>query len=163
MFFSAPQLKRDPLGSPSRTCDVIRCCVLVSVAFSVACAAQRAPHLDEDDPTQAVSCANNPSPDTTVFNEDKMSKPPHVVSGPDLRYPAALAVQGQSGRVIYSLIINKDGTPDLQSVKVVRSDDLRFEWAARDWLKEARFAPGCLNGQAVRVRVTLPIDFKVRR
>jgi TonB family protein len=69
-------------------------------------------------------------------------------------------MQGQSGRVVYSLVINKDGSPDLQSIKVIRSDDLRFEWAAREWLKQARFSVACFNGQAVRVLIVIPIDFK---
>jgi len=142
---------------------MIRWCVLVSVASSIACVTKRGSRL-EDPSTQVVSsCANTAGPDTTVFDSTQVSRRPLLVSGPDLRYPDELRMLGQSGRVVFSLIVNKDGTPDLQSVQVVRSDDLRFEWAARDWLKLARFSPGCSNGHPVRVRINLPVDFQVRR
>ncbi len=133
------------------------------MAFSIACASQRASRVDDASTPMGSSCANGASVDTTVFTKNQVSKPPQVISGPDLRYPDELRQLGQSGRVVYSLIVNTDGAPDLQSIRVVSSDDLRFESAARDWLKQALFSPGCLNGQAVRVRITIPIDFKVRR
>jgi len=119
--------------------------------------------LHREHPMQYPSCANTPSPDTAVFDVSHLSQPPFVINGPALEYPDTLRRQGKSGRVVYSVIINKDGRVDVRSVKVEHSDDVQFEWAARRWLQGARFSPGCLNGQAVRVRWSVPVDFKVQR
>ena len=114
-------------------------------------------------PAHYPSCANTPSPDTAVFEVSQLSQPQFLISGPTLEYPDSLRRQGKSGRVVYSVIINKDGRVDVRSVTVEHRDEVEFEWAARRWLEGARFSPGCLNGQAVRVRRSVPIDFKVRR
>jgi len=92
-----------------------------------------------------------------------VSEQPRVVSGPAIQYPDELRRLGQSGRVVYSVIVNSDGASDPQSIKVLRADAIQFEQAGRAYVEQARFSPGCLHGQAVRVRIALPIDFKVRR
>jgi len=109
------------------------------------------------------SCASNPSPDTTVFDTTQVSKKPVVISGPRLSYPDELRQQGISGRVVYSLIVNTDGRADYHSIRVLRSDHFEFEQTSRLYVQQALFSPGCIGGQAVRVRIALPIDFKVLR
>jgi len=136
--------------------------VLFPVAFSLACAVQSSQAVKNPDVPSVPSCADHPSQDTTVFDTTQVSKKPEVVSGPNLRYPDELRQQRVSGGVVYSLIVNADGKADRRSIRLLRSDDFEFERASRAYIEEAVFSPGCLNGQAVRVRVRLPIDFKVR-
>jgi len=119
--------------------------------------------LHREHPRQYPSCANNPSPDTTVFDVHQLSQPPLVVSAPEVHYPDTLRRMGQSGRVVYSLIVNADGRPDRQSFRIVRGDAIQFEQAAREYLEGIRYSPACLSGHAVRVRIDVPIDFKIRR
>jgi protein TonB len=136
--------------------------IVFPVAFSLACAVQSSQALKNLDVPSVPSCADHPSQDTTVFDTTQVSRKPEVVSGPSLRYPDELRQQRISGGVVYSLIVNAYARADRRSIRVLRSDDLEFERASREYLAEAVFSPGCLNGQAVRVRVRLPIDFKVR-
>ena len=106
-------------------------------------------------------CQDNPSSDTTVFDTTQVSRRPDIVSGPDLEYPDRLRSQGISGRVVLSMIINADGRVEPQSIERVFSVHPEFERSARRYLREVVFNPGCREGQAVRVRVRIPIDFRV--
>jgi len=110
-----------------------------------------------------ASCQGNPSSDTTVFDTTQVVRRPEILSGPNLTYPDELRSQGISGRVVLSMIINADGTLERRSIERVFSDHPDFEKSAIRYLRAAVFSPGCRSGQAVRVRVRIPIDFRVIR
>jgi len=65
--------------------------------------------------------------------------------------------------VVYSVIINANGRVDAGSITVLRSDHPEFESASRQMIEQAEFSPACLNGEAVRVRIAVPVDFRVKR
>lgn len=119
--------------------------------------------LRREHPRRRPSCASNPSPDTTVVDVTQLSHLPLIVSAPEIQYPDALRRMGQSGRVVYSVIVNADGKPDRHSFRIVRGDDFQFERAARAYIEGIRYSPACLDGRAVRVRIDVPIDFKILR
>jgi len=62
-----------------------------------------------------------------------------------------------------SMIVNAGGRAEPRSIARVFSDHPDFERSAIQYLRQAVFSPGCREGQAVRVRVRIPINFRVVR
>jgi TonB family protein len=160
-FFSAPQLKRHPLGSPFLCgANIMRSVPVVLALLLVGCASQHGvPSLT----TKSTPCTQNISQDTTVFDTTQVDRKPEIISGPEIRYPRELVRQHISGRVILALVVSANGQPELRSIRVLKSDDYQFTSAAESYLRGAQFLPGCRQGSAVRVRVAVPIDFKIVR
>ena len=129
---------------------------------ALGCAAQPTTRPEGPSARASRSCAASASADTTVYDTTQVTIKPKAVSGPSISYPDELRQNRISGRVTYLLVVNANGRVDRRSIKVMRSDDIEFERASREYVEQVLFSPGCLNGQAVRVRVVFPIDFKVR-
>jgi periplasmic protein TonB len=66
-----------------------------------------------------------------------------------------------SGRVIIEAVIDTTGRAEDGTVRVIESSDARFNQAAKDYIRAARFTPGRIAGRAVRVRVGMPVEFKL--
>ncbi|TFF39783.1 energy transducer TonB [Mucilaginibacter psychrotolerans] len=80
--------------------------------------------------------------------------------GKALRFPAQAQDAGVSGRVIMSFVIEKNG--ELSNITVVRGAGYGFDEEAMRVLKLAKaWKPGIQNGQPVRVRYTIPINFQL--
>ena len=78
----------------------------------------------------------------------------------NLYYPPLAKENGIQGRVVCSVIIERDGT--ISNVKVVRSiDSLIDEEAVRLIHKMPRWNPGRQNGHTVRVKYSIPINFRL--
>jgi len=78
----------------------------------------------------------------------------------NLRFPYAAQEDGVSGKVILSFIIEKDGT--LSNIVVDRAAGHGFDEEALRVLKLAKaWKPGMQNGQAVRVKYEIPINFQI--
>jgi protein TonB len=78
----------------------------------------------------------------------------------NLRFPAVAQENGVSGRVILSFVIEKDGS--LSNIVVDRKAGYGFDEEATRVLKLAKaWKPGIQNGQAVRVKYTIPINFQL--
>ncbi len=136
--------------------------VSLLIVLVSACAPRSSRSAGFADP-HAASCQGNPSSDTTVFDTTQVSPRPEILRGPLLEYPNRLRNHGVSGRVVLSMIINADGSLEPGSIERVRSDHPDFEKASIRYLRKAVYSPGCRAGQAVRVRVAIPIDFKIMR
>jgi protein TonB len=77
----------------------------------------------------------------------------------NLRYPEQAQADGVSGRVFMSFIVEKDGT--LSNIKVERGAGNGFDEEATRVLKMAKaWKPGMQNGQPVRVKYVIPINFQ---
>ncbi len=63
------------------------------------------------------------------------------------------------GRVIVRFVVGADGRTS--NVEVVRSVSPGLDRAAVQAVQRARFEPGKQNGQAVPVRQTLPVTFRI--
>jgi protein TonB len=110
-----------------------------------------------------------PADDKTIYNVGGVDVMPEPVGGEkawakflnrNLRFPAAAQEDGVSGRVILSFIIEKDGT--LSNIVVDRPAGHGFDEEALRVLKLAKaWKPGMQNGQAVRVRFEIPINFQL--
>ncbi|MDB5287821.1 MAG: hypothetical protein JWR05_2770 [Mucilaginibacter sp.] len=78
----------------------------------------------------------------------------------NLRFPAAASDAGASGRVIVSFVIEKDGS--LSNIMVERGAGYGMDQEAVRVLKLAKaWKPGIQNGQPVRVRYMVPINFQL--
>lgn len=77
----------------------------------------------------------------------------------NLRFPAEAQEQQVGGRVILSFVVEKDG--HLSGITVERSAGYGFDEEAVRVLKLAKaWKPGLQNGQPVRVKYTIPINFQ---
>ena len=158
-FISAPQLKRDPLGSPLRKlASDLTSGLIALIAFLPSCASRYS--AAAQDP-HATSCAGSLSADTTVHDTTEVSERPFVRSGPLLTYPETAREQGVRGRVIVAVVVNQDGSVPWDSVRIVRGLEWRLDAEAVRWARSATYWPGCIGAKAVRVRIAQPVDFKI--
>lgn len=77
----------------------------------------------------------------------------------NVHYPSKAKAEGVQGRVLVSFIVETDGS--LSNIQVVRSVDPTLDIEAVRTIKAMpKWSPGLMNGQAVRVKFSLPIVFK---
>lgn len=77
-----------------------------------------------------------------------------------IEYPAFERSIGVSGQVVVQFVVDEDGRTS--QVEVVRSVSPGLDRASVDAVRRARFTPGEQNGRVVRVRMTLPVTFRLR-
>ncbi len=87
-------------------------------------------------------------------------EPPTRLSGPEPRYPPALARAGVTGRVELSFVIDVSGLVDSASLKVLYADHPEFSAAAREAILASRFTPGLRSGKPVSVLVRQTVGFQ---
>lgn len=81
--------------------------------------------------------------------------------GENVRYPVEAQKNGIQGRVIVNFIVNKDGS--LSDLKIVRGQDPSLDAEAiRVISTMPKWKPGMQRGEAVNVRYTLPIVFRLQ-
>ena len=77
-----------------------------------------------------------------------------------IRYPKEAQERGLQGRVIVQFVVNKDGS--ICDEKVVRSVDPQLDAEALRVVRSMpNWTPGKQRGEAVRVRFTLPVTFRL--
>ena len=80
----------------------------------------------------------------------------------NLKYPPLATDKGISGRVMISFVIEKDG--HLSDIIIDRGVGFGLDEEALRVLKLAHpWKPGMQNGQPVRVKYTLPINFSINQ
>jgi TonB family protein len=94
-----------------------------------------------------------------VYDEDAVEERPALRSAPPA-YPALLDQLGIEGHVLVVAVIDTTGRVDPGSLQILESSHPGFNEPTRRWALSARFRPGRARGQAVRVLVKLPIDYK---
>lgn len=78
----------------------------------------------------------------------------------NLKYPSELYREGTEGRVLVNFVIERDGS--LSSIKVIRSPNPLFTDAVVQVLERSPlWKPGIQEGKTVRVKYTLPVDFRI--
>ena len=80
----------------------------------------------------------------------------------NLKYPLIAQENGIQGRVVCQFIVNKDGS--FSDIEIVRSaGDASLDKEAFRLIKSMpKWNPGKQRNQPVRVKFTLPIDFKLQ-
>lgn len=117
------------------------------------------------------SCINIPTagPQTPIVSEPRRQKPPLVVTHIDPAmlvhrvepvYPALARQLGRAGRVELRAIIATDGT--IQSLQVVSGDPL-FYRSAMDAVRQWRYTPTVLNGEAVEIDTFITVIYNINR
>jgi len=111
-----------------------------------------------------------PASDISIYTTgDHLDEMPAPVGGEsawskflnkNLRYPIPAQEEGVSGKVILSFVIEKDGS--LSNIVVERPANHGFDEEAVRVLKLAKaWKPGKQNGQPVRVKYTITINFQI--
>lgn len=78
-----------------------------------------------------------------------------------LRYPPVAAENGISGRVTLQFIVERDGT--LTNIVVMQTPDRSLSEEAERVLKTSpKWTPGKQGNRPVRVKYTLPVDFRIQ-
>ena len=78
----------------------------------------------------------------------------------NLRYPAEAIAKNIQGRVILSFVIEKDGS--VSNVQLLQSPHQSLSDEARRIVESSpKWTPGEQRGQIVRVKFTLPVDFRM--
>ncbi len=81
--------------------------------------------------------------------------------GENIKYPVIAQENGIQGRVICQFVVNKDGS--IVDVEVVRSVDPSLDKEAVRMIKSMpKWSPGKQRGKAVRVKYTLPVNFRLQ-
>ena len=79
----------------------------------------------------------------------------------NVKFPQIALENGIHGRVILSFVIDKDGR--LTNIEVLQSPDRSLaDEAIRVLNKSPKWSPGKQRNQTVRVKFTLPVDFRVQ-
>lgn len=81
--------------------------------------------------------------------------------GENVKYPVIAQENGIQGRVICQFVVNKDGS--IVDVEVVRPVDPSLDKEAIRVIKSMpNWSPGKQRGKSVRVKYTLPVNFKLQ-
>ena len=79
----------------------------------------------------------------------------------NVKFPQIALENGIQGRVVLSFVIEKDGR--LTNIQVLQTPDRSLsEEATRVLEKSPKWSPGKQRNQVVRVKYTLPVDFRVQ-
>ena len=102
-----------------------------------------------------------PKDDVYVIVEDM----PELVGGMaaiqgKVTYPESAVEEGVEGRVFVQFVVNEDGTTG--NVVVQKGIGAGLDEEAVRVVSEAKFTPGMQDGEAVKVRMVIPITFKLK-
>src|SRR5712692_6929028 len=96
-----------------------------------------------------------------VYSEATVDERVEIVSSPPLEYPPALRQAGLQGRVTVQAVIDTLGRAEPASLKVIARPNTAFDQSARAYVLHAVFRPARVKGRAVRVLITVPVDYRI--
>lgn len=78
-----------------------------------------------------------------------------------IKYPAIAEENGIQGRVVCSFVVERDGS--VSDIRIVKSVDPSLDKEAQRVIASMpKWIPGRQNGQAVRVKYSLPVTFRLQ-
>ena len=99
-----------------------------------------------------------------TYFEFQVEKPAQAASGnPAPRYPEVLKSSGVEGKVMAQFVVLETGRADMDTFKILSSDNDLFSSAVKNVLPQMRFLPAEIGGKKVRQLVQLPFEFKINR
>ncbi len=118
-----------------------------------------------DEPITIAAESEPPSAavEAPTFAEAVVDQAPRRLSSGEIEYPNELREAGVEGKVVLAGIVGVDGLIEEGSVEVMSSTHADFEQSAIQALRDSRFEPGVVDGEAVRVRVEVPIQFRLAK
>jgi protein TonB len=117
-----------------------------------------------------------PPPPQPVFEKEEepdemevfvvVEEMPEIIGGAGkiyelLEYPEIARQAGVEGLVVVQVVIEPDGTPS--NPEIARSAGAVLDKAAVEAVMKLKFVPGRQRGKSVRVKMALPIRFKLRQ
>src|SRR5258705_7028275 len=96
-----------------------------------------------------------------VYPESSVDERAEIVSAPPLEYPTALRHAGLQGHVTVQAVIDTLGRAEPASVKIVARPNTAFDESARAYVLHAVFRPARVKGRAVRVLITVPVNYRI--
>jgi protein TonB len=117
--------------------------------------------VDLPPPPPPPADEEEPEPEIFVIVEQM----PELVGGlgelqKKIRYPEIAKKAGVEGRVIVQFVVNEQGR--VENPVVVRGIGAGCDEEAIKAVQDARFTPGKQRGSAVKVKMSLPITFKLK-
>ena len=94
-----------------------------------------------------------------IFNIEDVDERPTPLRQIAPTYPPTLRRQKIKGVVVLLFVVDKNGNVTAPSVE--SSTNMEFEKPALDAIRKWKFTPGKKGGEAVQVRVRLPIQFNL--
>ena len=133
----------------------------------VACSDSITPPEDAEtsDEAQTAQTAEPPEElDGEVFVV--VEDPPELIGGmeallQEVQYPELAKKEGIEGRVFVQFVVDERGTP--RNVKVTRGVHEALDAEAVRVVRQMEFKPGQQRGQAVNVKMSLPVTFKLSK
>ena len=128
-------------------------------------------NIDKDEPIKVetitidVTPDDSPEPDAPIVDyPDKEAGFPGGVAAmkkflaDNIKFPEIAMEMGDQGRVFIEFVVNKDGS--IEQVKVLRGVSREIDTEARRVVRTMpKWAPAEANGEAVRARCRIPINF----
>lgn len=138
------------------------------VSSSATVQARQATHSDapssqpEAETSQADSGHHRAQPAATTGATTPPSFSAAYLSNPEPTYPQASLELGESGRVLLRVVVSAEGMA--LSVELAKSSGFaRLDRAARQAVKQWRFAPARRANEAVEGVVLVPIHFQIKK
>lgn len=100
--------------------------------------------------------------DTDVYRV--VEDPPELIGGleglqQEVRYPETARTAGVEGTVFVQFVVNERG--QVTDEQVIRSVSPELDAEALRVIRQARFEPGTQRGEPVKVRFTIPIQYRL--
>jgi len=111
--------------------------------------------------TSRVVLDSMPSASASVYTTAALDEAPTTIRCASPAYPDTLRRVGVQGRVLLELVIDTLGHPEAGSVRTLSSPHDSLSTLAMHAMHACEFTPARVRGRAVRVRVQIPIDFKI--
>jgi TonB family protein len=101
--------------------------------------------------------------DQRTYFEFQVEEPAEMLlDNPKPTYPSALRSSGIAGEVQVQFVVRRDGTPDMDSFKVLRATNELFTQAVKAVLPSVRFNPAKIGGKRVNQLVQQSFQFAAR-
>jgi len=114
--------------------------------------------------TGAVVVTGPPSPAPAApMDARTVEEQPVLLSHPAPAYPDILRSAGIEGRVVVEAVLDTTGRVERASVRIVSSSHALFVPAASALVLGSLYRPARFGGMPVRVRIQVPVDFRLRR
>ena len=79
----------------------------------------------------------------------------------NIRYPKKARENGTQGRVVVQFVVDKDGSID--DIKIVQGVSWELNDEAKRVIKKMpKWKPGTVGGEPIRMRFTLPVEFRLK-
>lgn len=105
-----------------------------------------------------------PADPSLPYFEYQVEKP--AAMSPDSRsmvYPADLRAARVEGAVLASFVVDENGTVEMSTFKVLKSDHKLFTDAVKEALQSMKYVPAEVEGKRVRQVVQQPFQFKLAK